>query len=130
MSKGKSMRICPSAKRDRELLPPPRHGGASAKGLTGQLAGGGKRTPREHQGRGAEVFWRAFGETGAVTPGRGTRLVVETRPEGVLLKPESVFAETRTEDVYGCLAYDGPAKLVTDIQAGFLAAARRRHAGD
>ena len=38
----------------------------------------------------------------------GTRLVVETRPEGVLLKPESVFAETRSEDVFGCLAYDGP----------------------
>ena len=60
----------------------------------------------------------------------GTRLVVENRPEGVLLKPESVFAETRPEDVFGCLAYDGPPKSVADMQAGVLAEARRRHAGD
>ena len=60
----------------------------------------------------------------------GTRLVVENRPEGVLLRPESVFAETRPEDVFGCLAYDGPPKSVADMQAGVLAEARRRHAGD
>ena len=60
----------------------------------------------------------------------GTRLVVENRPEGVLLKPESVFAETRPEDVFGCLAYDGPPKSVADMQAGVLAEARRCHAGD
>ena len=60
----------------------------------------------------------------------GTRLVVENRPEGVLLKPESVFAETRPEDVFGCLVYDGPPKSVADMQAGVLAEARRRHAGD
>ena len=60
----------------------------------------------------------------------GTRLVVENTPEGVLLKPESVFAETRPEDVFGCLAYDGPPKSVADMQAGVLAEARRRHAGD
>ena len=60
----------------------------------------------------------------------GTRLVVENRPEGVLLRPESVFAETRPEDVFGCLAYDGPPKSVADMHAGVLAEARRRHAGD
>ena len=59
----------------------------------------------------------------------GTRLVVENRPEGVLLKPEPAFAETRPEDVFGCLAYDGPPKSVPDMQAGVLAEVRRRHAG-
>ena len=60
----------------------------------------------------------------------GTRLVVESRPEGVLLRPEAAFAETRPEDVFGCLAYDGPPKSLADMQAGVLAEARRRHAGD
>ena len=59
----------------------------------------------------------------------GTRLVVENTPEGVLLKPEPTFAETRPEDVFGCLAYDGPPKSLSDMQAGVLAESKRRHAG-
>ncbi len=60
----------------------------------------------------------------------GTRLVVESTSEGVLLKPEPVFSETRPEDVFGCLAYDGSPKSLQEMQAGVLAEARRRHAGD
>lgn len=60
----------------------------------------------------------------------GTRLVVENTPQGVLLKPEPAFAETRPQDVFGCLAWDGPPKSLSDMQAGVLAEARRRHAGD
>ena len=59
----------------------------------------------------------------------GTRLVVENTPQGVLLKPEPTFAETRPEDVFGCLAYDGPPKSLSDMQAGVLAESKRRHAG-
>ena len=59
----------------------------------------------------------------------GTRLVVENRPEGVLLKPEPAFVETRPEDVFGCLPWDGPPKSLADMQAGIVAEARRRHAG-
>ena len=59
----------------------------------------------------------------------GTRLVVENTPEGVLLKPVPVFAETRPEDVFGRLACDGPAKSLAEMEAGVLAEARRRHAG-
>ena len=59
----------------------------------------------------------------------GTRLVVENTPAGVLLKPEPAFAETRPQDVFGCLAYDGPPKSLSEMQAGVLAEARRRHAG-
>lgn len=60
----------------------------------------------------------------------GTRLVVENTPDGVLLKPEPVFAETRPEDVFGSLAYDGPPKSPEEMREGVLAEARRRHAGD
>ena len=49
--------------------------------------------------------------------GAGTRLVVENTPEGVLLKPEPVFAETRPEDVFGSLPYDGPPKSPQEIAA-------------
>ena len=59
----------------------------------------------------------------------GTRLVVENTPEGVLLKPAPVFAETRGEDVFGCLAHDGAPKTLEEMEAGVLAEARRRHAG-
>ena len=61
--------------------------------------------------------------------GAGTRLVVENTPEGVLLKPARVFAETRPEDVFGCLACDGPPKTLAEMEAGILAEAKRRHAG-
>lgn len=62
--------------------------------------------------------------------GAGTRLVVENTPEGVLLKPEPAFAETRPEDVFGSLHYDGPPKSPQEMRAGVLAEAKRRHARD
>ena len=59
----------------------------------------------------------------------GTRLTVENTPEGVLLKPEPMFAETRLEEVFGCLAYQGTPKTLEEMEAGVLAEAKRRHAG-
>lgn len=59
----------------------------------------------------------------------GTRLVVESTPEGVLLKPARVFAETRPDDVFGRLACDGPPRSLEEMEAGVVAEARRRHAG-
>ena len=59
----------------------------------------------------------------------GTRLVVENTPEGVLLRPARVFAETRPEDVFGRLACDGPPQSLAEMEAGVLAEAKRRHAG-
>ncbi len=59
----------------------------------------------------------------------GMRLIVESTPEGVLLKPEPVFAETRPEEVFGRLACQGPPKSLTEMEAGILAEAMRRHAG-
>lgn len=62
--------------------------------------------------------------------GAGTRLVVESTTEGVLLKPEPSFPETLPEDVFGSLAYDGPPKSLHEMETGVLVEARRRHEGD
>ena len=57
----------------------------------------------------------------------GARLIVEQRPDGVLLRPAPVFARTRPEQVTGCLAWQGAPKSLADMDAGVLAEARRRH---
>ncbi|MCA0047976.1 AbrB/MazE/SpoVT family DNA-binding domain-containing protein [Mesorhizobium sp. B283B1A] len=62
--------------------------------------------------------------------GAGTRLQVEDTPEGVLLKPAPAFAETRPEDVFGCLPPSGKPKTLEEMDEGVLAEARRRHARD
>ena len=60
----------------------------------------------------------------------GTRLAVESTPQGVLLKPAPAFAETRPEDVFGRLACDGPPRTLADMEAAVLEEAKRRRAGD
>ena len=60
----------------------------------------------------------------------GTRLVVANTLDGVLLKPVPAFAETRPEDVFGCLVTRGAPKSLAEMDAGILAEARRRHARD
>ena len=59
----------------------------------------------------------------------GTRLIVEHTADGVLLKPlTTAFAQTRPEDVFGSLAYDGKLKSVEDMAAGIATEAKRRYA--
>ncbi len=60
----------------------------------------------------------------------GARLIVQRMPDGVLLKPVPVFATTRPEEVFGRLASEGAPKSLAEMEAGILAEARRRHAGD
>jgi AbrB family looped-hinge helix DNA binding protein len=60
----------------------------------------------------------------------GTRLLVEDRPEGVLITPAPVFAPTRPRDVYGSLKVSGPPKTIEEMDAGILAEAKRRHVRD
>jgi AbrB family looped-hinge helix DNA binding protein len=57
----------------------------------------------------------------------GTRLVVEDTPDGVLLKAAPFFKPTRTEDVFGMLAYEGPAKTLAEMDAAVAEEVRRRH---
>lgn len=59
----------------------------------------------------------------------GARLVVEETAEGVLLKPATVFAPARPEDVYGSLHHDGPPKTVEEMDAAIVAEIGRRHDG-
>lgn len=59
--------------------------------------------------------------------GAGTRLLVKDTPEGVLLTPAPVFAETRPEDVFGSLPHRGRPKTLEEMDAGVLTEARRRH---
>ena len=59
----------------------------------------------------------------------GMRLIVENTPEGVLLRPEPIFPETRPEDVYGCLAWKGPPKSLEEMDVAVLEEAKRRHEG-
>ena len=58
------------------------------------------------------------------------RLTVESTPDGVLLKPLPAFPETRSRDVYGRLASSGAPRSLTEMEAGVLAEARRKHASD
>ena len=60
----------------------------------------------------------------------GTRVVVENTRDGVILKPLPMFDETTPEQVFGSLRYHGVARSVEDMDAGVLAEAKRRHAGD
>ncbi len=59
----------------------------------------------------------------------GMRLIVEGTPEGVLLRPEPMFPETRPEDVYGCLDWQGPPKSLEEMDEAVLEEAKRRHEG-
>lgn len=60
----------------------------------------------------------------------GDRLVVESTPEGVLLRPERLFPRTRPEEVFGSLAHHGKQLSDEDIEKTLRAAAKRRYARD
>lgn len=60
----------------------------------------------------------------------GTRLIVEDRPEGVLLRAAPVLKPTRSEEVFGSLKVAGPPKTLEEMDAAVAAEARRRHASD
>ena len=60
----------------------------------------------------------------------GTPLAVVVMDGGVLLKHVAVFAETSPEDVFGCLAFDGAAKSIEELDDGVQREARHRHSGD
>ena len=59
----------------------------------------------------------------------GTRLAVERTSEGVLLKHVPSFAKTDSDEVFGCLAFDGVPKSLAEMEAGVMTEARRRRAG-
>lgn len=58
----------------------------------------------------------------------GTRLVVEERPDGVLLKPLIRKKSHTLADLIGFLKYEGPPKSIEDMDAGIAQEVRRRYA--
>ncbi|MBV9483469.1 AbrB/MazE/SpoVT family DNA-binding domain-containing protein [Bradyrhizobium sp.] len=60
----------------------------------------------------------------------GTRLTIESTPDGVLLRPSSPFPEAKPADVFASLPYQGKPKSLEEMEAGVAAEARRRHARD
>ena len=56
----------------------------------------------------------------------GTRLVVESTSEGVLLKPASVFPPSSVDQVFGALEHKGAALSTEDMEAAVASEAKRR----
>jgi AbrB family looped-hinge helix DNA binding protein len=60
----------------------------------------------------------------------GTRLLVETTGDGVLLKAASVFAPTRAKDVFGSLPRRGEPRTVAEMNCRIEDEMKRRHDRD
>jgi AbrB family looped-hinge helix DNA binding protein len=58
----------------------------------------------------------------------GAKLVVEERPEGLLIREEKPFPQTKIEDVLGMLKYDGPTISVEEMDVGIAAEIEARRA--
>ena len=58
----------------------------------------------------------------------GTRLIVESTEDGVLLTAAPAFVPTRPDDVFASLPHKGAPKTLKDMEAGIAKEARRRHA--
>jgi len=58
----------------------------------------------------------------------GFKLTAESLPEGVLLRPERLFAETKFEDVRGCLDARGKHLKIKDFDKAIAIEVKRRHA--
>ncbi|MGO8024519.1 AbrB/MazE/SpoVT family DNA-binding domain-containing protein [Rhizobium leguminosarum] len=53
----------------------------------------------------------------------GTRLIVEETAEGVLLRQAPAFSQTKPDDVFGMLPFNGEPKTLEDMEIGVLAEA-------
>lgn len=58
----------------------------------------------------------------------GTKLIVEDRPEGVILKSVEAGKKLTIADWPGILKYKGPAHTVEEMDAAIEKEVRRRHA--
>ena len=58
----------------------------------------------------------------------GTRLLVESTGDSVLLKAASVFAPTRAQDVFGSLPRQGEQRTVAEMNFRIEDEMKRRHA--
>ena len=56
----------------------------------------------------------------------GTKLALETKDDGILLRELNPFPETSVDRVFGCLKFSGKAKNVTEMNKAIVKEARRR----
>jgi AbrB family looped-hinge helix DNA binding protein len=75
--------------------------------------------------KGQVVLPKALRESQKWKP--GTKLAVETRDGGVLLRAVQPFPKTEVEQVFGCLNYKGKPKTVADMHRAIGKEARKRH---
>lgn len=67
------------------------------------------KSVRDHKG------WRA-----------GDELIVEERPEGLLLRRAKPFKRTTIEEVTGCAGYKGPSRTIEEMDAAVGEMIRRK----
>jgi AbrB family looped-hinge helix DNA binding protein len=58
----------------------------------------------------------------------GTRLTVEERGDGVLLKPVEKKKKLTIDDWAGIIKYKGPTRTIEEMDAAIIEEVRRRHA--
>lgn len=58
----------------------------------------------------------------------GTKLIIEDRPDGVLLKRVEEKKKLTISDLRGMLKYKGPARSIEEMNAAIEKEVRRRHA--
>lgn len=51
--------------------------------------------------------------------------MIEDVGDAILLRPARLFPLAKLEDVAGCLAYQGPAKTLEEMEAAILEEAKR-----
>ena len=56
----------------------------------------------------------------------GLEFAVEDMEDGIKLKPIKPFAETKIEDVLGCVGYNSPKKSLKEMEAAIARGAREK----
>ena len=46
----------------------------------------------------------------------GQEFIVEETDQGILLRPQKLFSQTRVQEVAGCLKYDGQPKTLEEME--------------
>jgi AbrB family looped-hinge helix DNA binding protein len=57
----------------------------------------------------------------------GMEFTVEETPEGVLLRPASLFPRTTLDEVIGCLKWKGKPKTIAQMNRAIARQVKRRH---
>lgn len=58
----------------------------------------------------------------------GQEFIVEQLPEGLLLRPQPLFPSTTTDQVFGCLNYEGPPRSIEEMDRAVERSASERWA--